>query len=273
MSFSGKSNEEGEPFWKRLFAPGGFEWAFRMRKGEAESFFAPQDETGNLLQERKTRLRNDPQRYSASTPAGDALVRQVWDLALKLKQVDEGDAQDLLTLSQQWEADLLMMDRDTKKVAAGAVCFPSSWDLSHAIGKTLNEVHGQVPRLNPQIGEMIDRFLEKLEPGRSYCRENWSFTRSAELDYHPDLKRPRLDESLTLDEVFLRMEHQLFTGLPDGVLMGIRIETCPLKDLAENAEVWGTVREKIRTMPDDVAKYKSMETAIPTLLKVMDSYR
>jgi hypothetical protein len=114
--------------------------------------------------------------------------------------------------------------------------------------------------------------LEKLEPGKSYCRENWSFTRSDALDYHPDLNRQRLDETLSLDEVYLRIEHQLFTGLSDGVLMGIRIETTPLKELAENTEVWKILREKLETMPDDVARYKSMDAAIPTMLREMEKF-
>jgi hypothetical protein len=119
---------------------------------------------------------------------------------------------------------------------------------------------------------MIKRFLEKLEPGKSYCRENWSFTRSDALDYHPDLNRQRLDETLSLDEVYLRIEHQLFTGLSDGVLMGIRIETTPLKELAENTEVWKILREKLETMPDDVARYKSMDAAITTMLREMEKF-
>lgn len=262
-----------EPFWKRLFAPGGFEWAFRMRKGEAASFFARQDESGHLLKQRSQQLDENLERYLACTAEGEKLVEQTWELALGWEQVVATERDDLKSLSKQWEADLLFMDRATGTVAAGAVCFPSSWDLRHAIGKTLDEVHGVVPRLNPQIGEMIRRFLEKLEPGKSYCRENWSFTRSDELDYHPDLNRPRLDDSLTLGEVHLRIEHQLFTGLPDGVLMGIRIETAPLKDLAQDAVVWKTTAEKLRTMPDDVAVYKSMDSAIPAMLREMEGYR
>lgn len=261
-----------EPFWKRLFAPGGFEWAFRMRKGDASEFFSRQDPSGGLLAERCLRIEQHPDRYMGCTSEGEKLVSQAWQLALELGQVGDAATRDLASLSKQWEADLLMMDGVTAKVAAGAVCFPSSWDLVHALGKTLGEVHGVVPRLNPQIGEMIDRFLDKLSPGKAFRRENWSFTRTADLDYHPAVGRARLDESLTLDEVFLRIEHQLFTGLPDGVLMGIRIRTYPLKDLAEDPEVWQTTMEKLRTMPADVAEYKSMDRAIPRMLDLMESH-
>jgi hypothetical protein len=243
-----------------------------MRKGDAKSFFARQDESGELLLKRNRQLDESFERYLACTEEGENLVEEAWDLALEWEQVVAKEPRNLKLLSKQWEADLLFMDRQTSQVAAGSVCFPSSWDLRHAIGKTLDQVHGVVPRLNPQIGEMIKRFLEKLEPGKSYCRENWSFTRSDALDYHPDLNRKRLDETLSLDEVYLRIEHQLFTGLSGGVLMGIRIETTPLKELAENMEVWKTLREKLETMPDDVARYKSMDAAITTMLREMEKF-
>ncbi len=244
-----------------------------MRKGDAKSFFAQQDESGMLLLKRSRQLEESFECYLACTEKGEKLVGEAWDLALEWEQVAAKEPRNLKLLSEQWEADLLFMDRQTSQVAAGSVCFPSSWDLRHAIGKTLGEVHGVVPRLNLQIGEMIKRFLEKLEPGKSYCRENWSFTRSDALDYHPDLNRQRLDETLSLDEVYLRIEHQLFTGLSDGVLMGIRIETSPLKELAADPGVWNTTAEKLRTMPDDVARYKSMDAAIPTILREMKAYR
>ena len=243
-----------------------------MRKGDAKSFFAQQDGSGMLLLKRSRQLEESFECYLACTKKGEKLVGEAWDLALEWEQVAAKEPRNLKLLSEQWEADLLFMDRQTSQVAAGSVCFPSSWDLRHAIGKRLDEVHGVVPRLNPQIGEMIKRFLGKLEPGKSYCRENWSFTRSDALDYHPDLNRQRLDETLSLDEVYLRIEHQLFTGLSGGVLMGIRIETTPLKELAENMEVWKTLRKKLETMPDDVARYKSMDAAIPTMLREMEKF-
>ena len=244
-----------------------------MRKGDAKSFFARQDESGELLLKRNRQLDESFERYLACTEKGEKLVGEAWDLALRWEQVIAKEPRNLKLLSEQWEADLLFMDRQTSQVAAGSVCFPSSWDLRHAIGKTLDQVHGVVPRLNLKIGEMIQRFLEKLEPGKSYCRENWSFTRSDALDYHPNLNRKRLDETLSLDEVYLRIEHQLFTGLSDGALMGIRIETTPLKELAEDPSVWDITAEKLRTMPDDVARYKSMDAAIPTILREMRAYR
>lgn len=262
------------PFWKHLFSDAGFSWEFRMRPGRAESFFAAHDEVGRLLAEKNQWLDADPGLYTAVTPAGEELVAAAWGLALGWGQVeDPGDAgRDLLSLARRWEPDLLLLNHAGMSVAAGCVCMPSSWDLRHVAGKALQEVHELVPRLNPEIGDKISRFLARVQPGKAFCRENWSLTRSAERNYHPGLRRRRLDETVTLDEIFLRVEHQLFTGVPGGVLMGIRIETCPLAELSADPDVWRITTEKIRTMPDDVAAYKSMDTARDAIVRAMEAH-
>ena len=270
----GHSGNGSTPFWKRLFSDTGFAWEFRMRPGDAEGFFAPTDAGGSLLAETNKWLDADEKLYTAVTPAGKALVEAAWDAALGWGHVeDPGEGgRDLAGLARRWEPDILLLDHATMSVAAGCVCMPSSWDLRHAAGKPLHAVHDLVPRLNPEIGKQIGRFLARVQPGKAFCRENWSLTRSAERNYHPRLGRPRLDETVTLDELFLRVEHQLFTGVPEGVLMGIRIEVCRLAELAADPEVWRITMEKIRTMPDDVAAYKSMDTARDAIVRVMEGW-
>ncbi|MFK7909525.1 MAG: heme-dependent oxidative N-demethylase subunit alpha family protein [Akkermansiaceae bacterium] len=278
MMISGEAQIDGgnqnNAFWKRLFVPGHFEWTFKMRSGEAESFFAPVRGM-DLLAEREKRIADNPRRYLASTSVGDRLVKAVWELALGWGHVKDpiDGVRDLAALTRQWEPDLLILDQKTLSFAAGAVCFPSSWNLEKRVGQSIHEVHEVVPRLNPQIGEMITRFLSRLLPGKSSRRENWSITRTGDLDYHPDLNRKRLDDTVVLDELFLRVEHQLFTGISDGVLMGLRVQAVPLRELASEPAAWQAVAEKLRTMPEDVADYKAMNTAVPHILKEMDAYQ
>lgn len=263
------------PFWKKLFAEGDFEWAFRMRGGDARSFFAPQDHSGRLLAEKNAWLDQSPDRYVATTDAGRPLLPLLWKMAEEWGHVapDHAQPRDLVALARLWEPDVLLMDSSTMNVVAGAVCMPSSWVLQHAIGKPVHAVHDMVPQLNPQIGDKIDRFLRQLPPGKAFRRENWSFTRSAEYNYHPALQRAKLDETLTIDEIHLRVEQQLFCAIPGAVLMGIRIERCPLTDLANDPGVWSHVARKIRTMPDEVADYKSMLSAREPMVRAMERFQ
>jgi hypothetical protein len=260
-----------EPFWKSLFSEGDFTWGFNMRLGDAQSFFAPEDDNGGALDLKRKCLDEQPELYASVAPQGEQLVSALWEQAEAWGHVTApaDGRRDLPALARQWQPDLLLLDHEAMTFAAACVCMPSSWDPAHAVGKSLYEVHETVPQLNRQIGEKIDRFLRQLQPGKSYRRENWGFTRSAELNYHPALKRERLDDTVTMNELFLRVEHQLFTGIPGGVVMGIRIETCPLSDLASEPAVWRKVEEKIRTMPDDVAAYKGMLPARDAMLREM----
>lgn len=260
-----------EPFWRSLFSAGEFSWQMKMRKGDVEEFFAPQDAV--LMEERRRWLREERDRSLVVTERGEELVAAAWEVALGFGQVEEPvtGERDLMGLASQWEPDLLFLDLTTGALEAGCVCLPSSWRLADWKGRSLDEIHGVVPRLQEQIGPQISQFLSRLVPGKSFQRENWSLTGSAELSYHPDLGRAALDGEARLEDVFLRVERQLFTALPGGVLMGIRISVCPLMDLAGDAEVWNRLTEKLRTMPEDVARYKSLHEAIPGLVEQMQS--
>ncbi len=261
-----------EPSWQRLFSKGGFAWSFRMRPGDVRAFFSPQDEMGAVLAEKRRVLEEHPSRYCVTTAAAPPLIDALCGMAVSLGLIAPDAPRDLLHLACSLEPDMLLMDSSTMALVAGCVCMPSSWSLDHAIGKPMHAIHDVVPGLNAQIGDRIGQFLEKVPQGKAFLRENWSLTRAADLNYHPDLRRPKLDASATPEEVFLRMEHQLFTALPGGILMGLRIETCPLTDLAVDAEVWHNLTEIIHTMPDDVAQYKSMLAARDPLVKRMRLY-
>ena len=270
---NGNDGATGTPFWKSLFSCGDFEWAFQMRLGDAEPFFAKSEDGESWLKEKGSWLDKRPELFTAVAPEGGKLVDALWEQAVEWGQVSppvDGN-RDLTSLARQWEPDLLFLDHESMAFAAACVCMPSSWDPSRAVGKTLHEVHGEVSRLNSQIGGKIDRFLRQLKPGKSYCRENWGFTRSAELNYHPELRRRRLDETVTMKEIFLRVEQQIFMGVPGGVVMGLRIRRCPLSDLASDSSAWHAAGEKLRTMPDDVASYKGILSAREAMLREMEA--
>ena len=260
-----------QPFWKDLFRPGGFAWSLRMRKGDAAEFFAPQDE--RLRTERLRWLEERPEWSLVNSPAAEPLVEAAWDLAEAYGHVPPAAAatRDLPALARLWEPDLIFYDGATKSFAAACVCLPSSWDPRKWVRRELAEVHDVVPQLQRQVGAQIDRFLDRLEPGRAFRRENWSLSLGGELNFHPALHRPPLDEHSALEEVHLRVEHQIFTGLPGGVMMGIRIRTCPLLDLSEDPEVWAMLAEKLRTMPDDVARYKNLLAVRDPLVREMEA--
>ena len=267
------SAPDHEAHWQRLFPQGDFAWSLRMRPGDLRSFFSPQHPGGALLKQKRDTLDQHTARHLATTPDATPLVGALANLLDANGLLPAHTPRDLSAIARAVEPDILLMDSSTMTLAAACVCMPSSWSLDHAIGKPMHAIHDTVPRLNDQVGDKIGQFLDKLPLGRSFLRENWSITRTADLNYHPALLRPKLDAAATPDTVFLRIEHQLFAAIPGGILMGIRIHTCPLTNLAADPAIWHNLTEIIRTMPDDVAAYKSMLAARDPLAERMRNFR
>ncbi len=70
-----------ESFWKKLFAPGPFKWAFEMRQGDAGEFFANQDE--EVLRARGKILDENSECYVAVMFGSHALVDEVWNFPIE----------------------------------------------------------------------------------------------------------------------------------------------------------------------------------------------
>ncbi len=242
-----------------------------MRGDAPEVFFEPRDSSGALLKEKNHWLDTLRDHCLIETDESRAFATQLWTLAKQWGQVESDGEETLESLSRQWEADLIFLNADTFTMTGGCVCFPSSWSLGEATGKSLQEVHGIVPGLNEAIGDKIHRFLERLQPGKAFLRANWGMTRSDELNYHPVLQRPRLDETVTREELFLRLEHQSFLRVEAGVVLAVRIEPIALETLrVQHPEVLAALRLQLATMPEAVALYKGLQAAIPAMLELID---
>lgn len=255
-----------------LFPNSDFSWSMRMRREPVEAFFGIQDKSGKLLEEKRNWILNRPDLCIATTESGDHLVSECLDLAAKWRTVDRSPDQgsDYITLGNHWEADFILMDGESTELAGGCVCFPSSWSLQESIGVSLHEVHERVPGLNAAIGDKIKKFLDRMSPGDAYFRENWGLTRTSELNYHPDLNRAPLDETIDEKSVYFRIEHQSFVKLPSGILLGVRIEPVGFPELAERyPETANQLLRQLETMPAEVAEYKSLSSGIETATDIL----
>lgn len=254
-----------------LFGAPDFAWSIRMRRDEAGAFYRSHDPSGELLRKRREWLDRAPELCVVSSNAGERLANEAWNQAVEWGLVKDEPERSIEGLGRRWEADFIFLDAETFRLAGGCVCFPSSWSLQESVGRSLEEVHDLVPGLNPAIGDKIRRFLERLAPGQAFLRENWGMTRTGHLNYHPSLGRERLDETVSLGEVFLRIEHQVFSRLPTGVMMGVRIEPVSLENLIERSpETARRLRRQLETMPTEVAVYKGLDRAIDRIVELID---
>lgn len=262
-----------------IFPDEDYRFQMRFGRGEPVEFFGPTGRQTALVAERRHWLTSEPQTYAALLPAGEPLLGETIEAArswsgFTLPPARKSPWQKCLALGEFWEADYLLLKADAAgeiRLLGGCVCFPSSWRLSEKMGKPIEFIHGPVPGLNANIGPAIHKFLAGLKPGMASLRFNWGLSRSAELNQHPDRVLPRLDASVTLDEVWLRVEEQALVALPEsgGILFGIRILNHPLVEVRQDCAVAVKLRRALETMPDAVARYKNLAVARATLIGLL----
>ena len=251
--------------WSRLFPSGEFRFHMGLRPGDAPAFFVGTAEGCELLAERGRWLDAAPGDYAGLLPDGADLLGEAAELAAKWG-VETGGA--LNDLGRVWEPDFVLLNSELR-VLGGVVCFPSAWALPEKLGRTLDETHGPVPGLNAALAPRIHAALGKLAPGAAWERENWGLARDAERNHHPARPRRRLDESISVGEVWLRVERQCLVRMPrtGGLLFGIRLVILPLAEVLAQSEAAAGLRRGLESMPEDMAKYKGVARARATLLE------
>jgi hypothetical protein len=251
------------PDWLRLFPDSDFRWAMNLRPGDAVDFFSPSEESAVVLEERSRLLRDAPGFHEVLPESEKEIIDQALDrLSAWTGQTFEDGREAGCRLEPDWV--LLREQVDgMPRVVAGSVCFPSGWSLPEKAGLPLDEVHGNVPRLNEALGRQIATFLGKLVPGTPWERENWGLSADAARDHHPRHRRRRLDGGETLDEAWIRLERQILVRLSgDGILFGIHVGNHRLDEVAGlSAVLPARMARALISMPEDAAEYKGLLAA------------
>ncbi len=262
---------------------------FRFRlgtvPGSAEDFFAHSPDAAPVLAERHHWLTTDPARYAAILPEGVCIVEELLELVaswpmlrdapsmLWSPEIDRFDR--LLMLGELLEPDLVLLAPtagDQFTVAAGCVCFPSSWRLTDKLGQSVAEVHQPVPQLNAALGSQIDRLIAHLRPGKCVVRANWSVCRQPELNQHLDRNLPGIPPQPTLDQAWLRREDQCLFTLPrtGGVVFGIRVTHHSWGEFRSVPAAARSVAHALRSMPPDMLEYKRLNAVSDDLARLLE---
>lgn len=258
----------------------------RFTKRGVADFFKPGASHELIISERKKWISSDPNLHLALLDEGVELLDETIELASTLGTLPAGVHPDSFAglnphqkcqnLGELWEADFLLMKPDDKgvfRLYGGCLCFPSHWDLNQKIGLSMAEIHSPVPTLNETLGRQIDGFLRLIKPGISWERANWGLSRTPELNLHPSRKLPRLDASVTLEEVWFRLEQQSLVSLPKsgGILFGIKLLISPMAEIKANPEACRSMIRTLSTMPEPMAVYKGIAPARQRLIELLES--
>ncbi|WP_214471994.1 DUF3445 domain-containing protein [Mesorhizobium sp. dw_380] len=190
-----------------------------------------------------------PERFPGTHRRTDTGIEVVGAASHPTVPAGPGDAP-LVAASLLVQEDLILMRRDASgwRLAAGSLCFPSSWSLLEKFGKPLQQIHAPVPGFGPgtRPAELINRMFDGLQ-GQAVERYNWSI-QSGDALYHPlsDLQRTdratsrpsRFPDGDIDAHAFIRVERQTLRKLPSSldILFTIRIHLDPLAVLARHPD-------------------------------------
>ncbi|TIR26770.1 MAG: DUF3445 domain-containing protein [Mesorhizobium sp.] len=184
------------------------------------------------------------------------------------------------------QEDLILMRRDERgwRLAAGSLCFPSSWSLREKFGKPLQEIHEPVPGFGPgtRPAELINRMFDGLQ-GQAVERFNWSIQADDRL-YHPLSNVERIDRATNRPSrfpdgdvnahAFIRVERQTLRKLPVSrdILFTIRIHLDPLKVLTghpDRAMLAASFAEQLLALDQQQLDYKGLTADRDRLVAVL----
>jgi hypothetical protein len=155
---------------------------------------------------------------------------------------------------------VLMVERDGQlRFGAGSVCFPNRWDLPSKVGLTMADVHAPVARLNDQLETNVERFLDRLEPDRSFWRLGWGMIDVADGFAPPRPSSPAPADRSTV-ESYVRVERETLRRMPTTrcVLFTIRTYIAPLATVLADEGSSSALSAAVDAMPDDIRVYKDV---------------
>ncbi len=155
---------------------------------------------------------------------------------------DRGHPHPLARAGLAVQEDLCLLQRDVDggwRFTAAVICFPTYWRLHEKLGRRQEAVHGPVPHYATDLAVKVNRFFDRLVPGRIVARRNWGFA-AHPLLFVPDLDA--LDQRVaSTEDLWIRSERQTLRRLPasDAVLFTIKVQLAPVTALAERPAVAG----------------------------------
>jgi len=260
----------------------------RIYAVQAPDVFVAEPDTGEAQAEVLAMLTEHlpvqfPERYRRE---GDRLV------VAGHPELDGLEARDLAALhkaSLLVQEDLILMRRgeDSWRLAAGALCFPSSWRLTEKFGKAMSEIHVPVPGFGPgtRNAGLIDRMFDKLQIAQPVERFNWSIQAGDAL-YHPLSNDERIDRATgrpirfpdveAAARAFIRVERQTLRKLPvtGDILFTIRIHLDPmglLKSRPDRSTLAASFAEQLLALDGEQLDYKGLTADRDRLVEALQT--
>ena len=145
-----------------------------------------------------------------------------------------------------WAPDM----NDKLSIQMASVCFPSGWNPLQKINKSFAEIHE--PLADKQlIMAAADKIATMITQKGPYIRSVWTIANSPDLNRHPSVKKPWINEGL--ENMWYRAERQVTVPLGDCAIFFIRTYVVPLLTVDTDR-----IKESINSMTDEILTYKDL---------------
>ncbi|MBN9080027.1 MAG: hypothetical protein BGP04_04790 [Rhizobiales bacterium 62-17] len=165
----------------------------------------------------------------------------------------------LMQAARLVQDDLALMRRfdDGWRLAAAAICFPSTWLLQEKFDRTLADIHAPVPGFPGEMEKRVTRIFDNLRADAPVERFNWSIYDNDVLYHpHPAPRAPAAEPS------FIRVERQTLRRMASGdILFTIRILIDPIaafRDHPDGQTLARALRDQLLALTSDQLAYKNM---------------
>lgn len=169
--------------------------------------------------------------------------------------------------------DICVMERTggAHGLIAGAVWFPSRWDVRARVGRSTQAIHRPVPDDGSHMASRAEQFMARIEPGDIWQRTNW-FLHDRPVRWAP--RRPRRPHDLTGQDpprLWVRSEHQTLHALDEDVLVfTIRARLAPISAFAARPKAAAELRKHLVVMPDELVAEKVHPDHLGLLLDYLE---
>ncbi len=220
----------------------------------------------------------------AALPGSDAPANELLQLireCLGEHEIDIpdefGDRHPLIEAARLVQEDLVILQKidGSWVLTCGVVCFPSHWTVSDKVGLPLDGIHAPVAHYERELRERVDRFHDRLTPGRPAWRRNWFVVPTAELHLPAYGHQMHVVSAIAADgsPMFIRSERQTLRRLPetDAIVFTIRVQTAPLGVLISRPDLAGMMLDATRSWDRDKRMYTSTGGALDELIAWLEA--
>ena len=148
------------------------------------------------------------------------------------------------------------------RLVAASVCFPTRWDLTTKIGRTIRQIHAPVPLYEQQLADPMDAYFARMRPGPGVWRLNWNLLDDPTL-HQPTHARPAAPpdaSSSGCSRSGCASSVRRWSSCPTSgaIVFGIRIHQDPLASIAGDAGAVARLRGALEQLPPEVLRDKGL---------------